>query len=80
MSPLAAFLRSAREKANLTQGDVASQLGYTTPQYISNWERDMAPFPLDQIMPFVRITKCSKAKFKKLILSELQEEIEGYFE
>lgn len=40
-------LKAAREKAGLTQGDVAERLHYTTPQFVSNWERGISLPPLD---------------------------------
>lgn len=38
-------LRQARERAGLTQSQLAKALGYTTPQFISNIERDLAFLP-----------------------------------
>jgi len=46
------FLKNAREKAGLTQHDVAQQLGYSTPQFVSNWERGISLPPLD-VLPRV---------------------------
>lgn len=34
-------LKNAREATDLTQADVAEQLGFTSPQYISNCERGL---------------------------------------
>ena len=32
-------LKKMRLKAGLSQRDVSTALGYTSPQYVSNWER-----------------------------------------
>lgn len=41
------FLREHRIKSGLTQGDVAKLLKYTTPQFVSNWERGVSQPPMD---------------------------------
>ena len=46
------FLKGAREKAGLTQQDVARELNYSTPQFVSNWERGISLPPLD-VMPLL---------------------------
>lgn len=35
-------IKVARVRAGLSQGDTAVQLGYSTPQFISNWERGIS--------------------------------------
>jgi transcriptional regulator with XRE-family HTH domain len=37
-------LKKLRQKQNLKQKDVANILGYSSPQFISNWERGIS-FP-----------------------------------
>lgn len=46
MTTLARVLKSRRIKRNLTQADVASALGYGTPQFVSNLERGVALPPI----------------------------------
>jgi transcriptional regulator with XRE-family HTH domain len=41
------FLRQHRVKAHLTQHDVAQHLSYTSPQFVSNWERGVSLPPLE---------------------------------
>lgn len=43
---LAQFLKQAREKAGLSQRQVADELGYQSAQFISNWERGISSPPL----------------------------------
>lgn len=43
------FLKIRREKAGLTQHDVAHHLSYTSPQFVSNWERGISMPPLDAL-------------------------------
>ncbi len=43
---LSKFLRESREKVGLTQMDVANKLGYSSAQFISNWERGLSSPPM----------------------------------
>lgn len=43
------FLKMRREKASLTQQDVAKHLDYTSPQFVSNWERGVSLPPIDAL-------------------------------
>lgn len=45
-------LKALREKAGLSQTAVAKQLDYSTPQFVSNWERGLSMPPLD-VMPLL---------------------------
>lgn len=42
---LATMLRNYRKKSGLSQIDVSKILGYSTSQFISNWERGVASVP-----------------------------------
>lgn len=43
---LAKFLKEKRVNSGLSQKDVAEKLGYSTSQFISNWERGISHPPL----------------------------------
>lgn len=40
------LIKSARVKAGLTQADLGYKLGFSSPQFISNVERGLAPLPI----------------------------------
>lgn len=42
------MLKELREKAGLTQAELAEKFGYSTPQFISNIERGRAMLPVAQ--------------------------------
>jgi len=48
-------LKLWRERANLSQRDVAMALGYTTAQFVSNWERGVALPPFSVLPKLCRI-------------------------
>ena len=55
MKQLGEILKTLREKAGLTQSDAASALGYTTPQFLSNWERGISEPPIKTIPKLARL-------------------------
>lgn len=48
-NPLSDLLKKKRISAGLSQRDVADKLGYTTPQFISNWERGVSYPPINAL-------------------------------
>ncbi|MGE0633991.1 MAG: helix-turn-helix transcriptional regulator [Pseudobdellovibrionaceae bacterium] len=46
---LSEFLKTKRINADLTQMEVARSLGYSSAQFISNWERGISQPPIDTI-------------------------------
>lgn len=40
------YLRSKRQQVGLSQLDVSKKLGYTSSQFVSNWERGVSAPPL----------------------------------
>ena len=45
-SAMAEYLKTKRVSSGYTQGDVASKLGYTSAQFVSNWERGLSLPPI----------------------------------
>ncbi|MNJ94826.1 helix-turn-helix protein [compost metagenome] len=43
------LIKTARNKKGLSQGDLATALGYSTPQFISNWERGVSAVGIHDI-------------------------------
>lgn len=50
-----AFLKRQREACKLTQKHVADELGFGTPQLISNWERGIAVPAMKEISKLARL-------------------------
>lgn len=42
---LGGMLRVRREQVGMTQRQLSDALGYSTAQFVSNWERNKAPVP-----------------------------------
>jgi transcriptional regulator with XRE-family HTH domain len=65
---LGLFLKSKREKAGLTQKQVSDELGYTTPQFVSSWERGEREPPMNVIWRLASIYDISAEKLYDVML------------
>ncbi len=49
------IIRDARSNAGLSQADLATALGYSTPQFVSNWERGVSLPPIKSLKKIGRL-------------------------
>lgn len=68
------FLKAARQKAGLTQQEVARCLSYSSSQFVSNWERGASLPPLDTMPRLAELFKVSPRSFLE-ILHRYQDEL-----
>jgi len=52
---LAKFLKDGREAVGLSQIEVSQKMGYTSPQFVSNWERGLAKPPLSALSKLIKL-------------------------
>jgi len=57
------FLREKRVAAGKSQGDVRRELGYSTPQFVSNWERGIAHPPHADMRKIAALYNCDPNEF-----------------
>jgi transcriptional regulator with XRE-family HTH domain len=65
---LAKFLKDKRKQAGLSQGSVAKKLGYTSPQFISNWERGLSRPPVATLRKIAQLYSISSDEMFEVIL------------
>ena len=65
---LGEFLKLKRENVSLSQGDVAKKLKYTSPQFISNWERGVSCPPIKVLKQISTLYKVNSDEVFNLIL------------
>jgi transcriptional regulator with XRE-family HTH domain len=56
---LSKFLKEKRLEAGLSQGAVSKKLGYTSPQFVSNWERGLSQPPVATLRKIAQIYNIS---------------------
>lgn len=66
---LADFLKEKRVAAGLSQKDVADKLGYSTPQFISNWERGVSHPPINALKKLGEMYKVSADELFEVTLN-----------
>ena len=70
---LGEYLRIKRVDAGLSQKQVADKLKYSTPQFVSNFERGLCAPPMKALRVLIRLYDLNAAEFTNFVL-ELQEE------
>ncbi len=55
VSKLAKFLKEKRTLVGLSQKEVATKLGYSTSQFISNWERGISQPPIHTLRTLAKM-------------------------
>lgn len=73
MRTLSDYLRQKRVDSGLSQLDVAKVLGYSSPQFVSNWERGLVSPPLETIAVLIELYKIQPAEVIEKIMGETQE-------
>lgn len=76
---MAQFLKERRMKVGLTQSDVARKLGYSSPQFVSNWERGLASPPVFILRDLTKIYKVAADEMFDLLLEEVKFDLQKEF-
>ncbi|WP_415062655.1 helix-turn-helix domain-containing protein [Bdellovibrio sp.] len=72
-SSLAELLKEKRIAANLSQREVATRLGYTTAQFVSNWERGVSSPPVQMLKKIADLYRTSAEElFEAMLFTTLQ--------
>jgi transcriptional regulator with XRE-family HTH domain len=70
MQTLGKFLKDNRVKAGLSQWQVAKMLGYSTSQFISNQERDIALPPAKDVIKMAQAYKVDVGVMKQAYIDQ----------
>lgn len=73
--PFKKFLKEARAMAGLSQRDVADHLGYSTPQFISNWERGVSIPPVNALKKIAVLYHVSAEEVFNVLLEHTLQEV-----
>lgn len=71
------FLKSARLMKGLTQDEVASKLGYASPQYVSNWERGICLPSKKRVKDVCNILGIEKSLYLDVYMAAKREQLMG---
>ena len=73
---LAQFLKEKRVQSGLSQKDVATKLGYSTSQFISNWERGISHPPLNTLRSLSNLYKINPDEMFDVLLKATVAQVE----
>jgi transcriptional regulator with XRE-family HTH domain len=75
-APISDLLKKARENAGLSQAEVARELGYSSPQFVSNWERGLSSPPVPKLKKLCKMYQLSVDQAYQAMLAATLEEVE----
>lgn len=73
------FLKTKREAAKLSQSEVAKNLGYSSPQFISNFERGLCAPPLAALKRIAEVYKISRKELIGMMMAQQRQYLEAFF-
>jgi transcriptional regulator with XRE-family HTH domain len=76
---LGVLLVEARKRAGLTQHEVAKELKYSSPQFVSNWERGLAKPPPKALAKLVSKFNYPASEIRDCLVSEFKREVDAIF-
>lgn len=65
------LIKTARTGAGLTQAQLAQKLGYSSPQFVSNWERAESLPPISTMPKIAKLTKTNYEAYKTILRRDL---------
>lgn len=71
----AALVKKYRLKAGLSQGDVAKSLGYSCPQFVSNWERGVSSPPDAVLSRLCKVIKLPTYRLADALIRDRREQL-----
>lgn len=74
---LAQFLKDKRTHSGLSQKDVATKLGYSTSQFISNWERGISQPPINTLRTLAQMYNVSADQMFNVLLEETMVQVQA---
>jgi transcriptional regulator with XRE-family HTH domain len=72
---LGSYLQEKRASVGLSQSDVADLFGYSTPQFISNWERGVSDPPVTAFKKLAQIYKASADELFEIFLANKVQDV-----
>lgn len=76
-SKLGKYIRTKRTEKGLSQGDLAKLLGYSSPQYISDWERGASGVPMKKLIAVARFLDIDHAELFDCLLEFSMEKLKA---
>lgn len=76
---LAELIRNSRIEKEISQKQLAEKLGYSSSQFVSNWERGISSPPLDKLEEICRSLGIAPNEIIETIMYETEKNLIGQF-
>ncbi len=76
---LPVFLKEKRLASGLSQLEIAKTLGYSSGQFVSNWERGLCSPPMVNIAKLVSVLNIDHKEITEIIINETREDLAKAF-
>lgn len=73
---LASYFKKRREASGHSQRTVAKELGYSSPQFISNWERGLCGPPLKKLPRIIDLYGLNRVEVVTVMMKAYKKELE----
>lgn len=73
------FLKAKRIEAGVTQSKAAKHLGYSSPQYISNFERGLCEPSVTTALKLVKVYGITKGELYQVMLKSYESNLKNAF-
>jgi len=73
------LLKTHRTGKRIHQKELARELGYTSPQFVSNWERGISEPPLKDAKKICGLLGISEKKYKQILIKRYKDKVEEAF-
>jgi transcriptional regulator with XRE-family HTH domain len=70
---LGSYFKRKREENGLTQLEVSRALGYTSSQYISNFERGLCTPPMKKLKQLVKLFRLDENEVLRMLVEQYEE-------
>lgn len=67
------YLKQKRKASGFTQWEVAKELGYTSPQFISNFERGLCAPSFDTLPRLIKMYRIPQNEILELLLKQQEQ-------
>lgn len=71
-------LKNRRKELGLSQAEVAKELGYSSPQFVSNWERGLVSPPLTSLPRLMLLLNIPRETIIDLILADTRNQLDNH--
>ena len=68
-------IKLKRMEKGISQAQIAEALGYSSPQFVSNWERGVSSPPMNALLVIIEMLGMDKVEVFELLMTEREKQL-----